>query len=77
MANTWRDVARPIIAEVIRACGPGCDEKFLRKAISGTYPFGERKYWPYKVWCDEVNRQLRPRVGRPSDPPDPRQEVLF
>lgn len=72
--STWRDVARPIIAEVIRACGKECDEKFIRKAISGNYPFGERKYWPYKVWCDEVNRQLRKPK---SIVPDPRQEMLF
>lgn len=58
--ETWRDIARPIIADVIRGCGypKGCDKAFIRKALRGTYPFGMRKYHPYRVWCDEVRRQL-------------------
>ena len=32
--------------------------KSLRKALREAYPFGEREYWPYKVWCDEIRSQL-------------------
>jgi hypothetical protein len=60
--GSWRKYAAPIIEEVIRCCGyheGGCDLAFVRKALSATYPFGERHYWPYKVWCDETRRQLK------------------
>lgn len=30
----------------------------LRAKLREFYPFGERKYWPYKVWCEEVRRAL-------------------
>jgi len=66
--KTWRDLARPIIAEVVRSL-KGCDPKFVKKAVMATYPWGERRYWPYKVWCDEARRQLH--LKHPD--PDPRQ----
>lgn len=58
---SWRDIAKPIIAEVIRREGRA-DLRKLRKALRDAYPFGERRYHPYKVWCDEVKKQ----VGTPS-----------
>jgi hypothetical protein len=30
------------------------------------YPFGERKYTPYKIWLDEIKRQ----VGTKKEGPD-------
>lgn len=56
MPNTWRDSAKPVIAKVLQAT-KGQDEKEIKKALHDAYPFGERRYWPYKVWCDEVRRQ--------------------
>lgn len=80
--SSWREYAAPIIEEVIRCCGyheGGCDLAFVRKALSATYPFGERANWPYKVWCDEVRRQLKlkPTMGAGSEQPDPRQYDLI
>jgi len=40
------------------------DEKKIREALWDAYPFGERKYWPYKVWLDEIKRQLHPSPAR-------------
>ncbi len=57
---TWRDKAATVIFDVIRK-NPGMEQKKLRKLISAAYPFGERKYHPYKIWRDEVNRQLGPQ----------------
>lgn len=54
---TWRDSAGPIISEVIHRVGRA-DMKKLRKELREAYPYGQRKHWPYKVWCDEVKRQL-------------------
>jgi hypothetical protein len=64
----WRDEAAPIIAEVLQRVGTG-DMNALRKALREAYPFGDRKCFPYKVWCSEIKRQLgRPLVGRKQQP---------
>ena len=76
--TTWRDFARPRIAEVINQVGTE-DVKALRKALRAAYPWGQRKYHPYRIWCSEIRRQLNPkcqRVAR-SAPPAPGQRVLF
>ncbi len=62
---TWRENFAPIIAAVIRDVGtndPG--DLRLRRALRDAYPAGVRKYWPYKVWLDEIKRQTgqRPMV---------------
>lgn len=66
--TTWRDIARPIIAEVIDREGTD-DMRKLRRALRAAYPFGERRRWPYKVWCHEIRVQLGqvefPKRNRP------------
>lgn len=57
MSDSWRDVARPIIARTLRE-NVGKTVPELRAALRQAYPFGPRQYWPYKVWCDEVRRQM-------------------
>jgi len=57
MNQTWRDIASPIIAEVIEKIGRE-NPKLVRKELLKHYPFGEKEMWPYKVWCDEIKRQL-------------------
>ena len=56
MKRTWRDRARPIIQQVLRETA-GKSEKEIRQALRDAYPFGEREYHPYKIWCDEIQRQ--------------------
>ncbi len=70
MDGYWRKIAAPIIARVIEEVGVE-DERALRKALREAYPFGQRSLWPYKVWRDEIRRQLsddpmvsRSRAGR-------------
>lgn len=60
---SWRDEARPIIAKVIRE-NPDLAERELRKKISAEYPFGERANHPYKVWLNEVRRQVDAHFDR-------------
>jgi hypothetical protein len=62
--RTWRDTARPIIAQVLAATA-GASNAEIRKALRAAYPFGERKYWPYKVWCSEIQWQ---RFGKRTKP---------
>lgn len=56
MSKTWRDSARPIIAEVLRET-KGQPESVIRRELKEAYPFGERKYHPYKIWLDEIKKQ--------------------
>ena len=53
---TWREHCRPIIAKVL-ADNKGKSEKEIKKELQESYPFGERKHHPYKIWCDEIKRQ--------------------
>jgi hypothetical protein len=66
MSGTWRDVARPIIAAVIAEVGRD-DEKRLRAALRDAWPkqWGKREHHPYKVWLDEIKRQLSPQYEKP------------
>jgi hypothetical protein len=63
MPHSWRDSARPVIAAVLRAM-EGKPEKEIRAALKAAYPFGMRKYHPYKVWLDEIKKQ-RGAVAKP------------
>lgn len=74
----WRNIARPVIAEVIARVGRD-DEQALRRALREAYPFGERRMHPYRIWCDEVRRQLAGFQHRrsPQSPVSPGQTTLF
>ena len=54
---SWREHARPIIAAVIDRVGTD-DMKALRAALKEAYPYGPRRYYPYKTWCHEIRVQL-------------------
>jgi hypothetical protein len=64
----WRNQAAPIIARVL-AAHKGQSEKAVRMALRAAYPFGERKYHPYKIWCDEVNKQIGGKSKTPQYAP--------
>lgn len=75
---TWRERVRPIVARVLAEMREK-PEPEIRKALRDAYPFCERKYWPYRIWCDEVrvqrggkttspHRTYRRKVGLPADP---------
>lgn len=59
---SWRDQAQPIIREVIRnhpeVLDPRTPRPIRLRFFREAYPFGIRKYWPYKIWLDEIARQL-------------------
>ena len=54
---TWRDRARPIIQKVIQK-NHGKPEKEIRQALQEAYPFGEKTNHPYKIWLDEIRKQM-------------------
>jgi hypothetical protein len=60
---SWREIASPIIRETISNAGTN-DMKHLRRELSKAYPFGQKKYYPYKVWLDEIKQQLGTKLKR-------------
>lgn len=77
-AMTWRDKARPIIAAVLSDLSDE-PEKVIRAALRDAYPFGPKRYHPYKVWCDEIKVQMGTKQSRVKAhyAPDPNQSELF
>ena len=71
-------MARPIIVKVIKRVGLK-DKKALKKALYDAYPFGQRKYHPYKIWLDEIKRHTGKKgpLCQPGKPVDDRQLKLF
>jgi hypothetical protein len=61
---SWRDSAITHIAPALieyAELHPGdiIDPKACRKWISANrYPFGQRKYLPYRIWCEESRKIL-------------------
>ena len=74
---SWRDSARPIISKVLHET-QGMAPREIDAAIFDAYPFGQRRYHPYKIWLDEVKRQRygevkRQRYGAKPRAQDPNQ----
>ncbi len=73
--GTWRDIARPIIANVLKQ---PLDEKEIKAALKKAYPFGERSMHPYKIWCDEIKVQTgKRRFGVKKEMINKNQTMLF
>lgn len=63
MAKTWRELARESLQTAYDAArAQGLEGKALEKALSDSYPFGQRAYTPYKVWCEERRKQPGDRL---------------
>lgn len=76
---SWRDRARPIVDRVLQE-NHGKSEKEIRTALREAYPFGTKQHHPYKIWLDEIDRQMHPRNHlKPFSTiePNPNQTVLF
>lgn len=59
MAKTWRELARESLQTAYnKAQSEGLEGKALEQALFESYPFGERAYTPYKVWCEERRKLL-------------------
>lgn len=53
---SWRDHCRTIISKVIEE-NKGKPHKQIITALKWAYPYGERRYHPYKIWLDEIKVQ--------------------
>lgn len=54
---TWRTAAQRIIAPIEAEYRDKPLAKFKR-ALREAYPFGQRAYHPYKIWCSEQARAI-------------------
>lgn len=55
--SAWRNTARGVIARIVQE-NRQLPENELRKKLKDAYPFGERKYHPYKIWLSEQRIML-------------------
>lgn len=71
--SRWRIESRRIIHQVIEdnVLGPVQtlpheDVLELRAKLREAYPFGEKKFYPYRIWCEEVRHALGFEVRKPK-----------
>lgn len=77
----WRDRADNVLRRVYDAAALE-DRKPTPKEIFDAYPFGMRKYEPYKIWLEQKKRwarglPLRKRPVEKAPEPLPGQESLL
>lgn len=67
MSSYWREKAMECIA-VVQQEHPDAQGVELRALLSAAYPFGQRKYHPYKIWLDCVQKVCRiPKRSKPIE----------
>lgn len=77
MPTSWRDIARPIIYNVLQE-HTGETDKAKRKALKEAYPWGQRAMHPYKIWCDEVKVQMgKKKFGKKNNTAPKEQLKMF
>ena len=54
MSGYWAYESDKVLSELFKTFTPETPLKEVEKAICDAYPFGERKYWPYRVWLTRV-----------------------
>lgn len=74
--STWRDHCRPIIKKVLEE-NKDKSEKEIKLALKNAYPYGMRKYHPYKIWLDEIKVQRGLKQSKTLEETDPNQTELF
>jgi hypothetical protein len=67
---SWRDQAAAVIRKVHAELGPNATYAERAHALRAAYPFGVRRYTPYKVWCEEQRKYLTQYMPTPAGPLD-------
>lgn len=57
-----------VIAAVHADLPPDADEAQRLKAIDAAYPFGQRKFWPYKMWLKARREYIARHSSAPAGP---------
>jgi hypothetical protein len=64
--SRWRQHAAAAIREAHKEVPEGADLKERMRIIDAAYPFGPRKYHPYKMWLKERAEYLRAYGYKPT-----------
>lgn len=59
--SKWRERSLEVICKVMND-NPTAGPAELRKLLRAAYPFGQRKYHPYKIWCEEQRNAIETRM---------------
>jgi len=62
MNSRWRMAAAPIVMKVLLD-NAGQPLQVVRAALRKAYPFGPKSNWPYRIWLDEIRRQVKTLYG--------------
>jgi hypothetical protein len=66
--KTWRDIAKATIQQALaEAEAQGLDAEATKRHVNAAYPFGERAYFPYKVWLAEMKATFKTSKPAQSD----------
>ncbi len=63
----WRDRAEATIRQVFAGLPAGVSLEERTKALDAAYPFGERRFTPYKVWLKARRKALIPFGHKPRN----------
>lgn len=69
--SSWDDSARATIAKVHGTLSADVTLQERTRAVDAAYPFGERKYFPYKAWLKARRAYLKPYGYVPRQDPRP------
>ena len=73
--QTWREKSACVIRDIIKD-NEGKTPEEIRRILRNHYPFGSRQYYPYKVWLDEIKRQLNIYKKNPLPVPEGQLELF-
>lgn len=76
MSTSWRDLALQAMFAVHAAqLQSGANPQQIADAIDKAYPFGERRYWPYKAWLS-ARKWFFAHKGLPNKRVKPKADLL-
>lgn len=67
--KSWRDLSVDVIAPLELEYRDKPYAQFKR-ALRDAYPFYDRQYHPYKIWCQEQKKALARHPGAPNYKPE-------
>jgi hypothetical protein len=65
----WHERSWNVIEMIHRSLPPDATLKQRKEALKNGYPFGERRYFPWKAWC-KARKQYLAKYEPPKPIPD-------
>lgn len=61
---SWAEVSEEVVRQTLARLPADASLEAKRAALRDAYPFGARRYFPYRAWCRAVRRGLGLPVAR-------------